>query len=118
MMKHTNTKTKTQTKTNTSAQRPNVCYFEDIFSRLRSFPRACVICVGSTGAGKSSTISLVGKPDFLIFIFSLIFMIMGRHHCCHPFKATGNAVALSDSSGSVTKHCQVIDWGHVLFLML
>ena len=88
------------------------------FSRLRSFPRACVICVGSTGAGKSSTISLVGKPDFLIFIFSLIFMIMGRHHCCHPFKATGNAVALSDSSGSVTKHCQVIDWGHVLLLML
>ena len=25
----------------------------------------------------------------------------------HPFEATGNAVALSDSSGSVTKHCQV-----------
>jgi len=49
--------------------------------RLRSFPRACVICVGSTGAGKSSTISL----------------------------ATGNAVALSDSSGSVTKHCQLYE---------
>ena len=53
-----------------------------------------------------------------LVLFSLIFMIMGRHHCCHPFKATGNAVALSDSSGSVTKHCQVIDWGHVLLLML
>ena len=33
---------------------------------------------------------------------------MNRHHCNHYFEATGNAVALSDSSGSVTKHCQVL----------
>ena len=57
---------------------PMYAILKIFFSRLRSFPRACVICVGSTGAGKSSTISLVGKPDFLIFIFSLIIMIMGR----------------------------------------
>ena len=47
---------------------------KDIEVRLRSFPRACVICVGSTGAGKSSTISLVPEPHiFILFVFMFQF---------------------------------------------